>query len=184
MAKIITRKEKKGKLNKLGQKMCSPKEPRMERANYPTCGRKLFPTAPLMLLTCKLWDLIIIEDLKQASLANVIFLSMAKTKASWKAILTCSLKNGMQKGKDKWLPNRLSWKIWAYSLMKKFMSCPNALCTSMAIGVKWCPSWSLLYLWNLILALSFATTLDGRLMTFVTTISHVRLLITTLATKT
>jgi hypothetical protein len=39
-------------------------------------------------------------------------------------------------------------------------------------------------LWNLILALSFATTLDGRLMTFVTTISHVRLLITTLATKT
>jgi hypothetical protein len=53
MAKIITwkkkKEKKKGKLKKLGQKMCSPKEPkkRKERANYPTHVRKLSHPHPL-----------------------------------------------------------------------------------------------------------------------------------------
>ncbi len=39
-----------------------------------------FPTNPLMLPTCKLWDLIIMGGLKQKSIAKTIFLSIAKTK--------------------------------------------------------------------------------------------------------
>jgi uncharacterized membrane protein len=146
--------------------------------SYFTC------TTPLMLLACKLWDLIVIGGLEQTSLVNLIFLSIAKVKARWRPILTCCLKNWMQKDRDKWSFNHLSWNIRTYSLMKQFMSCLGALCTSMAIGIKWCSSWSLLYLQILIMALTSTITLDGQLMTFVAIISHVKLVTTTLATKT
>jgi hypothetical protein len=48
----------------------------------------------------KSWDLTIIGGLKQASSPNTIFLSIIKAKACWKPILTCCLKNWMQKGRD------------------------------------------------------------------------------------
>jgi hypothetical protein len=94
--------------------------------------------------------------LEQTSLANVIFLYIAKAKARWRAILTHCLKNWMQKDKDKWPPNCLSWKKHVHSLMKWSISCPGAQCTSMAIKIKWCSSWSPLYLQKLTMALSFA----------------------------
>jgi len=111
-----------------------------------------------MLHPCKLWDLILMGGLEQASLANTIFLFIAKAKACWRAILTCYLKYWMQKGKDKWLPNRLSWKRRAHSSMKWSISCPGEPCTSMAIGIKWCPSWNPLYLWILTMMLISTTT--------------------------
>jgi hypothetical protein len=54
----------------------------------------------------------------------------------------------------------------------------------MAIKIKWCPSLSLLYLWILAMALSFAIAPVGRLMTVKATISHIGLLTTTSAMKT
>ncbi len=51
-----------------------------------------------MSFACK-WDLIIMGGLKQASLANAVFLSMTKAKACWRVILTGCLKNWMQKTK-------------------------------------------------------------------------------------
>ncbi len=137
-----------------------------------------------MSLTCKLWDLIIMGGLEQGLPTNAIFLSIIEVKACWRVILTRYLKNLMQKYKEKWPSNRLSWKIWAHSLMKQSISCPGAPCTSMAIRIKWCPSWNPLYLWILIMALSSTTTLAGQLMTFKATISYVRSITTTLATKT
>ncbi len=44
-----------------------------------------------------------------------IFLSIAEAKARWKAILIRCLKNWMQKYKDKWPLDHLSWKKWAFS---------------------------------------------------------------------
>jgi hypothetical protein len=94
-----------------------------------------------------------------------IFLSIVEAKAHWRAILTNCLKNWMQKNKDKWFFDRLSRKRWAHSLMKQFISHMNVPCTSMVIKIKWCPSWSLLYLRILAMALSFATRPIGQPMT-------------------
>jgi Fe2+ transport system protein B len=65
------------------------------------------------------------------------------------------------------------WKRWTHSLMKWFISCSNVLYTFMAIKIKQCPSWNLLYLWILTMALSFAIAFVGQLMTFEATGSHV-----------
>jgi hypothetical protein len=62
---------------------------------------------------------------------------MAQAKACWKAILTCCPRNWVQKDRDKWFFEHLSWKRWALSLMKQSISRPNVSCTSMAIGIKW-----------------------------------------------
>jgi len=128
-----------------------------------------------MLLAHKSWDLIIMGGLKQTSFANIIFLFIIEAKTRWKAILTHCLKNWMQKDKDKWPFNYLSWKRQTHSLMKRSISSPGALCTSMAIGIKWCPSWGPLYL-----TITFASWL----MTFEAIISYVKSITTTLATKT
>jgi hypothetical protein len=139
--------------------------------------------ALLMLPTCKLWILIVVGGLEQASPANVIFLSIVKVKACWRTILTWCLKNWMQKDKDKWSLDRLSWKRWTHSLMKWFISCPSALCISMAIGIKWCPSWSPLYLRILVMVLSFVVASAGQLMTFKAIVYCVGSVTTTSATK-
>jgi hypothetical protein len=89
--------------------------------------------------TCKLWDLIVVEGLKQASHVNTIFLSIGETKACWRAILTCYLKNWMQKDKDKWSFDRLLWQIQTHSLMKWSISCLSASCTSMVHRNKMVP---------------------------------------------
>jgi hypothetical protein len=102
----------------------------------------------------------------------------------WKAILTCSLKNWMQKDKDKWPFDQLSWKRWAPLLMKRSISHPGVLCTSMAIGIKWCPSLSPLYLQILTMVLSSTTTLVGRLMAFKVTFTYIKSITTTLTMKT
>jgi len=115
--------------------------------------------------TCKLWDLIVMGDLEQTSHVNTIFLSIAKVKAHWRVILTRCLKNWMKKDKDKWPFDHLSWKRWTHSLIKQSISRLGALCTSMAIRIKWCPSWNLLYLWILAVALSSIIALAGQLMT-------------------
>jgi len=137
-----------------------------------------------MSLACKSWGVIVIGGLEQTSLANVIFLSITKVKAHWKAIITCCLKNWMQKNKDKWPPDYLLWKIQTRSLMKWSISHPCAPCISMAIGIKWCLSWNPLYLQILTMALSSVTTLASRLMTLVATVSHVESIATTSTTKT
>ncbi len=69
---------------------------------------------------------------------NLLFYS--KVKANWKTILTCYLKNWMQKDKDKWPPNHLLWKRQAHSLMKWSISFLGVPYTSMAIKIKWCLS--------------------------------------------
>jgi hypothetical protein len=61
---------------------------------------------------CKLWNLIVIGSIKQTSHTNEIFMSIVKTKAHWKRILTHCLKNWMQKEKDKWPFDHLSWEGW------------------------------------------------------------------------
>jgi hypothetical protein len=126
-----------------------------------------------MLPTCKSWDLKLIGGLEQTSFAKVILLCIAEAKACWRAILTCYLKNWMQKDKDKWPFNRLSWKKQAHPLMKWSISRPSVPWTSMAIEIKWCLSWSLLYLRIFAIALSSTTTPINQLMTFIATISHV-----------
>jgi len=126
-----------------------------------------------MSLTCKSWDLIIMGGLEQASPTKSIFFFIIEVKTCWKVILTCCLKNWMQKDKDKWPPNHLSWKRQIHSMMKRSISCPNAPCASMAIGINWCPSWNLLYLQILTMTLNFTTTLGGQLMTFEASISYV-----------
>jgi hypothetical protein len=115
--------------------------------------------------TCKLWDLRVIGGVEQASLCqcNAIFLSRVETKTCWRAILTCCFKNQMQKDKDKWTLDHLSWKRQTHSLMKWSISHPSALCTSMAIIIKWCPSWSLLYFQILAMGLSFVATPIGKM---------------------
>ncbi len=140
--------------------------------------------APLMSVACKSWDLIVMGGLEQASPINAIFLYIVKAKAHWRAILTCYLKNWVQKNKDKWSFDRLSWKRWTHSMMKRSISRSSASCTFMAIGIKWCPSWSVLYLWILTMVLSFTIAHANELMTFEATISRVRLIATTSTTKT
>jgi hypothetical protein len=136
-----------------------------------------------MSLACKSWDLIIMGGLKQTSLSNAIFLSI-KAKTHWRTILTHCLKNWMQTYKDNWPLECLSWEKWAHSMMKRSILRPSAPCTSMAIRIKWCPSWSLLYLWNLLMALSYTITFVSRLMTLESIVSCIGLISTTLATKT
>ncbi len=89
----------------------------------------------------------------------------------------------MQKDKNKWPLNHLSWKKRTHSLMKQSISCLGALCTSGAIGIKWCPSQSPLYLQILAMGLSFVFALDVWLMTLVFTIFYGELIIKSLATK-
>jgi hypothetical protein len=84
------------------------------------------------------------------------------------------LKNWMQEDKNKWPLNHLSWKRWAHYIMKQSISHLTVTCISMAIGIKWCPSWSPLYLQILTMVLSFTTTLVGRLMTFKAIVFHIR----------
>ncbi len=131
---------------------------------------------------CKLWDLIITRGLEQASSINAIFLSIVEAKACWRAIVTC-LKNWMQKDKDKWFLDRVSWKWQAHFLMKWSMSCLGVSCTSMAIRIKWCLSWSPLYLWILAVTLSSAVALVGWLITLKATISYVEVVTITLTMK-
>jgi len=138
----------------------------------------------LMSPTFKSWNLIVIRGLKQASPANAIFLSIAKAKAHWKAMLARYLKNWMQKNKDEWPPNHLSWKRRAHSLMKWCISHLGAPCTSMAIKIKWCLSWIPLYLRILAITLNFTTTPTSQVITFVATIFHVKSITTTSTTKT
>ncbi len=138
----------------------------------------------LMLPACKLWNSVIMGGLEQTSPANTIFLFVTEVKACWRAILTCCLKNWMQKNKAKWPLDHLSWKRWAHSLMKWSISHMGAPCTSMVIGIMWCPSWSLLYLQILAMALSSTIAPTGQLMTFVAIVFRIKLITTTLATKT
>jgi hypothetical protein len=105
-----------------------------------------FNIANMQILTCKLRGLIVIGGLKKPSFINTIFPFIIEVKARWRAILTHYLKNWMEKNKDKWPFNCLSWKSWTNSLMKHYISHSGALCISMAIGIKWCPSWISLYL--------------------------------------
>jgi hypothetical protein len=90
----------------------------------------------------------------------------------------------MQKDKDKWSPNHLLWKKWTHSLIKQSISHSGVSCTSMAIEIKWCPSWSPLYLQILTMTLCFITTPVGQLMTFIPTISYVKSITITSTTKT
>jgi len=143
--------------------------------------------ALLMSLSCKSWDLIVMGGLEQTSLANTIFLSITKVKTHWKAILTHYLKKWMQKDKDKWLLDRLLTNTLLDETIYITPRCamhPYVSCTPMAIIVKWCPSWNLLYLQILIMALSFITTLIGRLMALKATVSHVMSVTTTSTMKT
>ncbi len=141
-------------------------------------GRKLVPLVvgsyfthnPFNVTCMELWDLKIIGGLKQTSYAKAIFFSIAKAKTCWKVILICSMKNRMQKDKNKWPPDRLSWKRRTHSLMKQSISHPGAPCTSIAIRI-WCFSWNFLYLWILTIALSSTTTLIGQLMTIIPSFS-------------
>ncbi len=142
------------------------------------------PTTPLMFPTCKSWNLIIMGGLDQTSHANAIFLFMAEVKARWRAILTRCLKNWMQKNKDKWSSNCLSWKKRTHSLMKQSISCLSVLCISMAIRIKWCPSWNLLYFQILAMVLSSTATPISWLMTLKATASRVGSITTTSAIKT
>jgi hypothetical protein len=64
---------------------------------------------------CKLWGLIVIGGLEQTSLANAIFFSITKVKAQWRVIITHCLKNWVQKDKDKWSLDHLSWKKYKHA---------------------------------------------------------------------
>jgi len=140
---------------------------RKERAN-PFRGRKLsHPKIPLLSLTCKSWDLIIIGGLKQISLTHIVFLFVAKAKACWRAILTCYLKNWMQNKKDKWPFNHLLWKRQAHSLMKWSISHLCATWTSIIVGIKWCSSWNSLNFNN---DIEFQNYTTNQLMTLITTL--------------
>jgi hypothetical protein len=69
--------------------------------------------------------------------------------------------------------------------MKWFISHLSASCIFMAIEIKWCPSWNLLYLEILAIVLSFIIApVVGRLITLKTTILRIRLVTITLTTKT
>ncbi len=120
----------------------------------------------------------------RTNITKTIFLFTLEAKACRRAILTWCLENWMQKDKDKWPLDRLLLKKWAHSLMKWSISCLGEPCTSMAIGIKWCPSWNPLYLWILIMVLNFVATPIGWLMTFKATIFCIKSITTTLATKT
>jgi hypothetical protein len=76
------------------------KKKKKERANLLVVGN-YFTHSPSNALACKSWDLIVMGGLEQTLPANAIFLSIAEAKTCWRAILTCCLKNWMQKNKDK-----------------------------------------------------------------------------------
>jgi hypothetical protein len=143
-----------------------------------------FTHDPSMSPACNLWNLIVMGGLEQTSLANTIFLSIAEAKACWRAILTRCLKNWMQKDKNKWFSDYLPWKRWAHSLMKWSISCLGVSCTSMAIRIKWCPSWNSLYLQILAMALSYIATPTSRLMTLKAIVFRIRSITTPSTTKT
>jgi hypothetical protein len=92
--------------------------------------------------------------------------------------------NRANRAKDKWPLDFLSWERRAHSLMKRSISCLGVLCTSMVIGIKWCLSWSPLYLWISVMVLTSATTLVGQLMTLKAIVSCIGSVATTLVTKT
>ncbi len=138
MARIIT-KETKKEGQKKAKRWESIGTKKKEKVNS-SHGRKV---PHLSNVYC---NLLIMGGLEQASPANVIFLFMVKAKTHWRAILTHCLKNWMQKNKDKRPIDCLLWKRQAHSLMKRFISCLSVLCTSMAIRIKWFPSWNPLYL--------------------------------------
>jgi hypothetical protein len=54
----------------------------------------------------------------------------------------------------------------------------------MAIKIKWCPSWNLLYSWILAMALNSTIAPVGQLMTLKVTIPYIESVTTTSATKT
>jgi hypothetical protein len=89
----------------------------------------------------------------------------------------------MQKDKDKWTFDHLSWKRQVHSLMKQSISCPGVPYTFMAIEIKWCPLWSLLYLQIFAMVLSSIATPTGQLMTPIVIVFCVGSITTTLATK-
>jgi hypothetical protein len=162
MAIIITRETKRGGQRKAKRRTtCKNKFLRNKIKNKTSfsCGRKLSHPRPLLMsLACKWWDLIVMGGLEHASLANVIFLFMVEAKACWNVILTHCLKIWMQKDKDKWPFDHLSWKWWTQSLMKLSISYSNAPCTSVTIKIKWCPSWGPPYLRILAMVLSSTNT--------------------------
>ncbi len=90
----------------------------------------------------------------------------------------------MQKDKNKWPPNHLSWERWAHSLMKRTISRLGAPCTSMAIIIKWFPSWSPLYLLILTMVLNFTIIHANQLITFETIVSRIKSITTASAIKT
>ncbi len=98
-------------------KRCTTRKNKKKERVNPFRGRKFSPTAFLMSLACKSWDLIIMRSLEQTSPTNAIFLSIIKAKTCLKTILTHCLKNWMQKDKDKWPCKCLLQKKWAHSLM-------------------------------------------------------------------
>jgi hypothetical protein len=137
--------DKKGR-PKNGQKTNNPQWTKKMGGNQSLLWKEvILLTSLLTSPTWKSWDLIVMGGLKHAP-TNVIFFFIAEAKACWKAILTHYLKNWMQKDKYKWLPNHLSWKRQAHFLMKQSISHSGAPFTSMAIKIKWCPSWGPLYL--------------------------------------
>jgi len=138
----------------------------------------------LMSPACKSWDLIVMGGLEYTSFVNAILRSIVEAKACWRAILTCYMKNWMQKYKDKWPLDHLLWKRHAHSLMKWSISFLNALCTSMAIKIKWCLSWNRLYLQFLTMALNSPSAPTSRVMTFKAIVSHIRWVTTTLTMRT
>ncbi len=145
MAKTIPRETKRGR-PKNRQKLHNSKGPKKGKELVSLMVGNYLTHGPFYVITCKLWDLIIVGGLEQASFANAIFLSIAKAKAHWRTILTCCLKNWMQKDKDKWPLDCLWWKRRTHFLMKQSISQLGAPCTSMAIEIKRCPFWNLLYL--------------------------------------
>jgi hypothetical protein len=133
---------------------------------------------------CKLWYLIIMWGPKQTSPTNIIFLSITEAKAHWKVILTHCLKIECKKTRINDLLIVYRGKKQACSVMKQSISHMGVLCTSMAIGIKWCPKWNFLYLWILVMALNSVAAHVVWLMTVKATVSHVKSIATTLAMKT
>jgi len=153
MVETFTRKTK-GKAKK------KPKDMQPTRTKE---GRKLVPFVVGSYLTHSTSNVTCMQIVRSnsnrrprtTSPANTIFFSMAKIEACWRAILTHCLKNWMQRYKDKQPLDHLLWKRRAYSLIKQSISHLGALCTSMAIKIKWRPSWIPLYLWILTMVLKF-----------------------------
>ncbi len=80
MARTITRETKREGQRK-AKRQIAWKNQKKERVLILLLVEIISPIAPLMLPTCKSWNLIIIGGLEQASPTNAIFISMAKGKA-------------------------------------------------------------------------------------------------------